>query len=280
MSITPPAPPPSSLADDLARARLLERLAPALREAGALIEQLKADGLAEARRKADRSPVTEADEAAERLLTAAIRALDPEAPIVGEEAAAAGTAGTGDGAARFWLIDPLDGTRAFVRGDPDYSVNVGLIEAGVPTVGLVLHPPTGMLWTGAAGLGAWKESGGERQAIRTRPLGNPPRLVTSQSHLDPATRDWCAAVPGALIEASGSSLKFCLLAEGLADAYPRFGETSEWDTAAADAILRAAGGITLGPDGGPLGYGKPGGLNGPFLALGDPTAAARLPRLG
>ncbi|MFN3370278.1 MAG: 3'(2'),5'-bisphosphate nucleotidase CysQ [Sphingomonadaceae bacterium] len=276
MSITSP---PTRLADDLARARLLERLAPAVREAGALIERLKAEGSAPERRKADRSVVTDADEAAEALLTAAIRALDPEAPIVGEEASAAGVAGSANGAERFWLIDPLDGTRSYVEGGLDYSVNVGLIEAGQPTVGLVLHPPTTTLWTGAAGLGAWKETGAERTAIRTRPLGAAPKLVTSRSHLDAKTRAWCNAVPDAEIEASGSSLKFCLLAEGLADAYPRFGETSEWDTAAADAILRAAGGITLGPDGAPLGYGKPGGLNGPFLALGDPQAAGRLPPL-
>lgn len=249
-----------------------------MREAGVLIERLKAQSPGE-RRKADRSPVTEADEAAEALLTAAIRALDPEAPILGEEASAAGVAGATAGAARFWLIDPLDGTRSYVDGGTDYSVNVGLIEGGMPTVGLVLHPPAGTLWTGAAGLGAWKETGAERTAIRSRTLAGSPKLVTSRSHLDQATRDWCARVPGATIEASGSSLKFCLLAEGLADAYPRFGETCEWDTAAADAILRAAGGITLGRDGAPLGYGKPGGLNGPFLALGDPEAAGSLPPL-
>jgi len=275
VSITPPTP---SLVDHLAHARLLERLAPALRAAGELIEQLKAEGTAE-RRKADRSPVTEADEAAERLLTAAIRALDPDAPIVGEEASAAGGDGAAAGAARFWLIDPLDGTRAYVAGRDDYSVNVALVEAGVPTLGLVLHPPSATLWTGSAGLGAWVERGGARVGLRTRPLADPPLLLTSHSHLDAQTKAWCAGVAGAVIEASGSSLKFCRLAEGLADAYPRFGETSEWDTAAADAILRAAGGITLAANGAPLAYGKPGGRNGPFLALGDPESAARLPPL-
>lgn len=268
---------PTSLADDLAHARLLERLAPALREAGALIERLKAEGTAE-RLKADRSLVTDADEAAERLLTAAIRALDRQAPIVGEEASAAGGNSAG-GAERFWLIDPLDGTRSYVKGGRDYSVNVGLVESGVPTLGLVLHPPSATLWTGAIGLGAWVERDGARTALRTRPLADPPVLLTSHSHLDERTRAWCAGVAGAVIEPSGSSLKFCRLAEGLADAYPRFGDTSEWDTAAADAILRAAGGITLGRDGAPLAYGKAGALNGPFLALGDPESAGRLPPL-
>jgi 3'(2'), 5'-bisphosphate nucleotidase len=196
---------------------------------------------------------------------------------VGEEAAAAGILPAATG--RFWLIDPLDGTKDFVGGGTDYSVNVGLIEDGIPTLGLVLHPPTGLLWTGATGLGAWKE-GPEtpRQAIRARPYpGTAPLVVTSRSHLDERTRAWCAACAGATTQPSGSSLKFCLLAEGAADAYPRFGPTSEWDTAAADAILRAAGGLTLGRDGQPFAYGKPRYLNGPFLAVADPGAPAQLP---
>lgn len=266
----------SSLTQDLAHAELLEALAPALREAGTLIEQMKAGGL-ESRDKADQSPVTEADEAAERLLEAAIRRIDPGAVIVGEEAAAAGL--LPDAAERFWLIDPLDGTKDFIAGGPDYSVNVGLVQDGIPMLGLVLHPPTGHLWTGAIGLGAWKEGPDiPRQAIRARPYqGNAPLVVTSRSHLDERTRAWCAACAGAILQPSGSSLKFCLLAEGAADAYPRFGPTSEWDTAAADAILRAAGGLTLGQDGQPFSYGKPRYLNGPFLAVADPGAPAQLP---
>jgi 3'(2'), 5'-bisphosphate nucleotidase len=255
------------LTEDLAHAELLEALAPAVREAGLLIERLKAD----------KSPVTEADEAAEALLESAIRALDPAAVIVGEEAVAAGV--LPDVAARYWLIDPLDGTKDFVNGGTDYSVNVGLIEDGVPALGLVLHPPTGTLWTGAIGLGAWKEAPNmPRHAIRARPYpGVAPLVVTSRSHLDAETRAWCEACPGADTHPSGSSLKFCLLAQGEADAYPRFGPTSEWDTAAADAILRSAGGITLGGDGNPLAYGKPRYLNGPFLAVADPGAPSKLP---
>lgn len=267
------------LADTLARAELLEALSPAMRAAGELIERLRAGGVVQ-RDKADRSPVTEADEAAEKLLEAAIVALDPHAVIVGEEAAAAGR--TPGAAARFWLIDPLDGTRDFINGGQDYSVNIGLVEDGVPVLGLVLHPPTATLWTGADGLGAWKEAPpAARRAIRARPYpGVAPHIVTSRLHLDDETKAWCGRCAGATTFPSGSSLKFCLLAEGEADVYPRFGPTSEWDTAAADAILRAAGGTTLGTDGQPFGYGKPRHLNGPFLALGDPSAASRLPPFG
>ncbi len=264
-----------SLTDSLDYARLLEALSPAMREAGHLIEQLKAAGC-EARDKADKTVVTEADEAAERLLEAAIRSADPDSVIVGEEASAAGI--QPDTCARFWLIDPLDGTRDFVEGGADYSVNIGLIEDGEPVLGLVLHPPSQTLWTGARGLGAWKEiESGARDAIATRPLAHPPVIVTSRSHLDAKTKAWVDATPGAVVRPSGSSLKFCLLAEGAADAYPRYGNTSEWDTAAAHAILLAAGGSMVDSAAQPFRYGKPKYLNGSFLALGDPAATARLP---
>ncbi len=245
-----------------------------MREAGATIEQLKAAGL-QSRDKADASPVTEADEAAERILAAAVRALEPEALIVGEEAASAGH--LPPPARRFWLIDPLDGTRDFLAGRDGYTVNLALVVDGVPVFGLVLHPPTARLWGGAAGEGAWRLDAGGRARIRTRPLPPAPALIVSHSHLDERTRAWAEAVTGASRTSAGSSLKFCLLAEGAADAYPRFGPTMEWDTAAADAVLRAAGGVTHGEDGALLRYGKPGYRNGPFLALADPSAASRLP---
>ena len=256
--------------------RLIEALAPAVRAAGELIERVRLAGIV-ARDKADLSPVTEADEAAEHLLTAAIAAADPGALIVGEEACAAGI--KPDPAARFWLIDPLDGTRDFSAGGPDYSVNVALIEGGVPVLGLVLAPRDGTLWAGAAGAGAFREREGRREAIATRAFAATPIVVTSRSHLDEATRLYCAGIPGADTRPSGSSLKFCLLAEGSADVYPRFGPTSEWDTAAGDAVLRAAGGATRHPDGRAFLYGKPEFLNGAFLAVGDSSAFERLPPL-
>lgn len=255
---------------------LIEALAPAMREAGRLIERVRLAGVV-SRDKADASPVTVADEQAEALLFAAIAAADPGTLIVGEEAAANGH--RPDPADRFWLVDPLDGTRDFVAGGSDYSVNVALIERGRPTLGLVLAPRDGTLWAGALGLGAFREQGGARAPIATRPLPRRPVVVTSRSHLDEATRAYASAIPDADFRPSGSSLKFCLLADGGADVYPRFGPTSEWDTAAGDAVLRAAGGATHRPDGQPYDYGKPGFLNGPFLAVGDPTAFERLPPL-
>lgn len=256
--------------------RLIEALTPAVREAGELIERIRASGIV-SRDKADLSPVTEADERAEQLLTAAIAAADPGALIVGEEAHAAGV--KPDPAARFWLIDPLDGTRDFIAGGSDYSVNVALIEGGVPVLGLVLAPRDGTLWAGSASLGAFRVRNQQREPIAARPFGATPVVVTSRSHLDDATRAYAASIPGADTRPSGSSLKFCLLAEGSADVYPRFGPTSEWDTAAGDAVLRAAGGLTRHPEGGVFAYGKPGFVNGAFLAVGDPAAYAKLPPL-
>lgn len=256
--------------------QLIDALAPAVREAGALIERIRMAGVV-ARDKADASPVTEADEAAEHLLTAAIAAADPGALIVGEEACAAGI--RPDPTARFWLIDPLDGTRDFIAGGPDYSVNIALIEGGIPVLGLVLSPRDGTLWAGGSRVGAFRQCDGNREPIRTRPFDSRPVVVTSRSHLDDATRAYAAAITGADTQPSGSSLKFCLLAEGVADVYPRFGPTCEWDTAAGDAVLRAAGGITRHPDGRDFGYGKPEFRNGAFLAVGDPSAVDRLPPL-
>lgn len=256
--------------------RFIGALTPAVREAGALIERIRFAGIV-SRDKADLSPVTEADEQAEHLLTAAIVAADPGALIVGEEAHAAGV--KPDPTARFWLIDPLDGTRDFIAGGADYSVNVALIEAGVPVLGLVLAPRDGTLWAGAVGAGAFRERDGRRLSVATRRFGAAPIVVTSRSHLDDATRDYAASIPGADTRPSGSSLKFCLLAEGSADVYPRFGPTSEWDTAAGDAVLRAAGGLTRHPDGRDFAYGKPGFINGAFLAVGDPAAYEKLPPL-
>jgi len=263
------------LTDELRWAALLEEITPAIRQAGSLIERMKAVGLAE-RTKSDRSPVTEADEAAEQLLEDAIRRADPAAVVVGEEAAAVGEVPAPGQS--YWLIDPLDGTRDFLGGGEDYSVNVGLVVDGVPVLGLVLHPPSGTLWSGARGLGAWKESARHgRTPIHSRPVASPPVVVTSRSHLDPQTSAWVAQIDNAIVHPSGSSIKLCLVAEGTADIYPRFGPTSEWDTAAADAVLRAAGGRMLDVDGSDFCYGRPRFINPPFLAVGDREAPLRLP---
>jgi 3'(2'), 5'-bisphosphate nucleotidase len=259
----------------LLAASAIARLEAAVRDAGAVIERMKAEGVS-ARDKADQSPVTAADEAAEAILEAAVRDIEPDAVIIGEEAAAAGHLPPPTG--RFWLIDPLDGTRDFIAGREGYTVNLGLVVRGVPVFGLVLHPPSGRLWAGLAGAGATLSDGdGSRRTIATRALPDAPALVVSHSHLDEKTKAWADAVAGASRASAGSSIKFCLLAEGSADAYPRFGPTMEWDTAAADAVLRAAGGMTYAGSGVPFAYGKPGYRNGHFLAVADPSGLGRLP---
>ena len=255
---------------------LIDALSPAMFAAGALIERIREGGV-ETRDKADASPVTIADEQAEALLTAAIRAVDA-GEIVGEEAHAAGH--RPDPCARFWLIDPLDGTRDFIAGRAAYSVNIALIEGGVPVLGLVLSPRDGVLWAGAKGLGAFRQVGveGTRLAIITQPMRPLPVVVVSYSHMDPETAAWVAGLGACALEPAGSSLKFCRLADGSADVYPRYGPTCEWDTAAGHAVLLAAGGAMQGMDGAAFGYGKPEYKNGGFLAVGDPGAFDRLPR--
>nr|WP_295662091.1 3'(2'),5'-bisphosphate nucleotidase CysQ [Polymorphobacter sp.] len=261
----------------LDRGDLIDILAPVMRAAGRLIEAVREAGF-ETRGKSDASPVTEADERAELLITAALAAADPDTPIVGEEAHAAGHRPPPCG--RFWLIDPLDGTRDFIAGRAAYSVNIGLIEHGRPVLGLVLSPRDGVLWAGAEGLGAFRQDPGEgRVAITTRVCAVPPVVVVSHSHLDDETRDYLSRLGMVSLEPAGSSLKFCRLAEGSADVYPRYGPTMEWDTAAGQAILLAAGGAMHSPGGSDFAYGKPGYLNSGFLAVGDPATFEVLPPL-
>ncbi|WP_374594706.1 3'(2'),5'-bisphosphate nucleotidase CysQ [Sphingosinicella sp.] len=254
----------------------LDALLPVIRDAATLIEQIRETGAA-TRTKADRSPVTEADERAEALIVAALRRIDPETQIVGEEACEAD--GKPAVAERFWLIDPLDGTKSFLDGGADYSVNIGLIDNGAPVFGLVMAPRTRTIWAGIVGDGAWRFDGDAKAAIRCRALPARPVVVTSRSHNDDRTMAYVARIPGAEVKPSGSSLKFCMIAEGEADVYPRFGPTSEWDTAAAHAVLLAAGGAMVDAAGAPFRYGKADYLNGPFLAWGDPTAYAGLPSI-
>jgi 3'(2'), 5'-bisphosphate nucleotidase len=154
-----------------------------------------------------------------------------------------------------------------VRGGNDYTVNIGLIEAGVPRLGVVFAPATGRLHGGVVGDGAWVDAGEGRRGIQTRPRGAQVTAVASKSHLNQATIDYLEAAVGTCGYTSvGSSLKFCILAEGEADIYPRASPTSEWDTAAGHAILLAAGGLVDGPDGTPLRYGKRAFLNRAFVA--------------
>lgn len=245
------------------RGALAEALADAAREAGEAILTIVRRGFA-VEGKADRSPVTEADRAAELVILAALARAAPGVPVIAEEEVAAGRIPAHG--STFFLVDPLDGTKEFIRGGDDYTVNIGLIENGQPTLGVVYAPATATMFGGLVGEGAWRERGRGREAMSTRALGDTLTAVASKSHFSQPTADYLEAVGAKDYVSVGSSLKFCIVAEGKADIYPRLGPTSEWDTAAGHAVLLAAGGLTDGPDGAPLAYGKPTFLNRAFVA--------------
>ena len=255
------------------RLRLLDDLAEAAREAGEAILEVVRRGF-EIEAKSDSSPVTEADRAAELIILAALARAAPGVPVIAEEEVAAGR--IPDHGNLYFLVDPLDGTKEFVRGGDDYTVNIGLIEYGLPSVGVVFAPATATLHSGCVGEGAWVDARGGRGPIRTRERGEQVTAVASKSHLNQATIDYLEAAVGTCDYAAvGSSLKFCIVAEGMADIYPRASPTSEWDTAAGHAVLLSAGGLVDGPDGKPLRYGKPAFLNRAFVA----TSGWKPPRL-
>ncbi len=245
---------------------LLDQLAEAAREAGDAILTIVRRGF-EIEAKSDRSPVTEADRAAELIILAALARAAPGIPVIAEEEVAAGRIPAHED--RFFLVDPLDGTKEFVRGGDDYTVNIGLIEGRTPTLGVVYAPATGRLHAGGVGQGAWLDEGKGRRPIRTRARGSELTAVASKSHFTQSTADYLAAAAGLCAHVSiGSSLKFCIVAEGRADIYPRLSPTSEWDTAAGHAVLLAAGGRVDAPNGTPLAYGKRAFLNRAFVATG------------
>jgi 3'(2'), 5'-bisphosphate nucleotidase len=247
-------------------ARLLEDIAVAAREAGEAILEIVHRGF-DVEHKQDSSPVTEADRAAELIILAALARAAPGVPVIAEEEVAAGRIPAhGD---TYFLVDPLDGTKEFVRGGEDYTVNIGLIVDGVPLLGAVFAPATERLHAGLVGEGAWLEDLSNRIPIRTRKPGDELVAVASKSHFNQPTADYlCEAAKDCGYVAIGSSLKFCIVAEGRADIYPRLSPTSEWDTAAGHAVLLAAGGRVDGPDGQPLAYGKRAFLNRGFVATG------------
>ena len=222
----------------------------------------------EVKQKDDASPVTAADEAAEQLITARLLALAPTIPVIAEEAVAAGNIPEiGDGP--FWLVDPLDGTKEFISRNGEFTVNIALIEDGRPVLGAVHLPALGeSFWTVPDG-GAWRSrDGGEAEPIRCRERPERLAVVASRSHRDSATDDYLARYEVSELISAGSSLKFCRVAEGAADLYPRLGRTMEWDTAAGHAVLLAAGGSVLTMDDAPLRYRKPGFENPHFVARG------------
>jgi 3'(2'), 5'-bisphosphate nucleotidase len=253
---------------------LLEALIVAARAAGAEILKLVEAGF-EIESKHDESPVTICDRAAEHIILEFLKQAAPGVPVIAEEEVAAGRIPThGD---TYFLVDPLDGTKEFVRGGHDYTVNIGLIADGQPKLGVVYQPAADKLWAGLVGDGAFVEEDGERRCISCRPLGDQRTAVASKSHLTQSTVDYLAAAMGLCEHVSvGSSLKFCIVAEGMADIYPRLSPTSEWDTAAGHAVLLAAGGRVDGLDGQPLAYGKKAFLNLGFCA----TAGWEAPPIG
>jgi 3'(2'), 5'-bisphosphate nucleotidase len=210
--------------------------------------------------KTDSSPVTEADRESEKIILAGLRAAYPDIPCVAEEEASVGIVPPDlDGA--FFLIDPLDGTKEFVNRRTDFTVNIALVRHGVPEVGVVFAPCSGRFFSGRPGRAESLDIDGDYNIVGRRPISvreavAPLAVVASRSHNTPETEAYIRDLGTAEIVSVGSSLKFCLVAGAEADVYPRFGRTMEWDTAAGDAVLRAAGGMTHTLDGKPLTYGK------------------------
>ena len=246
---------------------LLELAADLAREAGAIILAVRARGF-ETMRKDDHSPVTEADTQAEALIVAGLRRATPDIQVVAEEESAAGR--EHDPAASYWLVDPLDGTREFAAGHDEFTVNIGLVRHGAPVLGVVGVPALGELFGGIVGRGAWKRTGLGEQAVTARvPPAAGLTVLASRHHAnDERLRAFLADRAVAAIANYGSALKIARLAEGVADLYPRFGRTMEWDTAGPQAVLEAAGGHVLDTAGKPLTYGKPGWENPHFICTG------------
>ena len=222
-------------------------------------------------RKSDASPLTAADLASHRCIVEGLERLTPEIPILSEESAEDVPAAMRRGWRTLWLVDPLDGTREFVKRNGEFTVNIALIEDGVAVFGVIQQPVTESLWHGAPNAGAFRREGETDIAIRARrPAAAPLRVAASRSHRDPRTEAFLQRMGETEAIAQGSSLKFCRIAEGAMDVYPRFGPTSEWDTAAGQAIAEGAGGAVIDPQGRPLRYNQRDTLlNGDFLALGD-----------
>lgn len=252
----------------------------AARDASELIMQVYATDF-EVRGKDDASPVTEADQRAEALIVPRLQALDASVPVVAEEAVAAGRVPTVG--RRFWLVDPLDGTKEFISRNGEFTVNIALIEDGVPVLGVVLAPALNRLYVGAQGQGAWLDDGAGRRAIGCRDVPEEGlTVVASRSHGNPdALGRWLQGQVVARTINAGSSMKLCLVACGEADLYPRFGRTMEWDIAAGHAVLSFAGGEVVDLQGNALRYGKPGFDNPHFVARSGGrvgAAAAAHPR--
>jgi 3'(2'), 5'-bisphosphate nucleotidase len=268
-------------ADDAA---LLDELTTIVSRAAGAVLAARARSL-DPRLKADRSPVTLADHVAEAVILEGLARVLPGLPVISEEAADALPANiSGD----FALVDPLDGTRELVAGRDEFTINLALLSAGRPRLGIIAAPAQGLFWRGIKGKGADRlrltpgapaNAFQERMAVRTR---NTPAsgfvAAVSRSHFDSRTESFLARLPIAERLVGGSAIKFCQIAEGVADIYPRLSTTCEWDVAAGEAIVAAAGGSVTAPDGAPLTYAQPSQdfRIAAFIAWGDPLASAKL----
>ncbi|MCA1798324.1 MAG: 3'(2'),5'-bisphosphate nucleotidase CysQ [Xanthomonadaceae bacterium] len=228
--------------------------------------------------KDDASPVTAADLAAHREIIARLRKLEPKLPILSEESAAVPFAERSRWS-RYWLVDPLDGTREFVKRNGEFTVNIALVDDGAPVLGVVHVPVTGVTYLAARGVGAFRaESGAQATPIKVRmPAAKPPVVVGSRSHAGASLASYLKALGEHELVSVGSSLKFCLVAEGAADCYPRFGPTSEWDTAAAQCVAEVAGADVTDLHGLRLRYNTDESLLNPhFIVCADPAFRAAL----
>jgi 3'(2'), 5'-bisphosphate nucleotidase len=248
--------------------RLLPEIVALADRAGAVILEHYQGDVA-VRAKSDASPVTAADEAAEAVILARLAELTPDIPVIAEETVAAGHVPEIDDQP-FWLVDPLDGTKEFLSRNGEFTVNIALIEGREPVLGVVLAPARSQAWWGAQGKGAVaRDVAGNARTIAARRAPSAGLVaIASRSHRDPETQAFLDQAGVARCISAGSSLKFCLVAEGKADLYPRFGRTMEWDVAAGHAVLAAAGGRVTTRDGAPFRYRKPSFENPPFIARG------------
>jgi 3'(2'), 5'-bisphosphate nucleotidase len=251
-------------------ADLAESLAPIVDAAGAAIMRIY-EGAFAVQHKEDDSPLTLADLESQRVILEGLKRITPEVPVLSEESAQAPWAERRQWR-ELWVVDPLDGTREFVKRNGEFTVNVALVVDHEPILGIVAAPAQGLFYWGAAGMGAFsRHTGAAQLPVHTSPPHSPPRVVGSRSHASAATAAYIERLGPHTLVGMGSSLKFCLIAEGKADIYPRFGPTSEWDTAAGQAVLEAAGGHVTRLDGHRLRYNcRESILNGDFLAFSDP----------
>lgn len=253
-------------------ARLAASVADIAQAAGRAILEIYSQDFA-VTHKSDQSPLTQADLASHRVICESLTRLTPSVPVLSEESAEIEYE-TRSAWQDYWLVDPLDGTKEFVNRNGEFTVNIALISGKEPVMGVVHVPVSGTTYIGIVGRGATRQlDGGEPEAIHVQiPCASPVRVVGSRSHANPRLAQYLETIGQYKLVSMGSSLKFCLLAEGKADLYPRLGPTSEWDTAAAHAVVLAAGGQVVTLDNLPLQYNQKASLLNPaFLVFGDPA---------